>query len=291
MSLMSDSILTLSGVTKRYPAFTLENVSFSLPRGYIMGFVGQNGSGKTTTIRCMLNNTRLSAGEISVFGMDSVRQETAIKSRIGAVYDACFFAGNLNARGVAAVMRGFYPKWDDKLFKGYCERFSLPARTKVKAYSKGMQMKLMLAAALSHRAELLVLDEPTSGLDPVARDLLLDTLSEYIADGEGSVLFSTHITSDIERIADYVTVLDRGRVWYTGTKDDLMEKFVIVRGAEHDLPEQLRTQCIGLHLRGGSFETLLDAGHTMSLPDTVVYEKPTIDEMVVAIAREGEKHA
>lgn len=288
---MNDTILSLRGVTKKYPAFTLSEVSLTLPRGYIMGFVGQNGAGKTTTVRCLLGNTRPDSGSIEVFGLDSAKHSAGIRSRIGAVYDSCFFAGHLRRGDVAAILRGFYPKWDDALFRQHCERFELPAKTKVKDYSKGMQMKLMLAAALSHRAELLILDEPTSGLDPVARDLLLDTLSEYIADGEGSVLFSTHITGDIERIADYVTVLNSGRVWFTGTKDDLMEKFVIVRGAEHDLPERLRSQCIGLHLRSGSFEALLDAGHAVSLPDTIIYEKPTIDEMIVAIAREEEHHA
>ena len=284
---MSENVLTLNGVCKRYKDFSLENVSFSLPRGYIMGFVGQNGAGKTTTIRCILGSTHIHAGSITLFGMDSVRDGIAVRQRIGTVYDTLLFASHLLLGDVEKQLRGFYPKWDSKQFHAYAERFKLPARKKIGKYSKGMQMKLMLAAALSHHAELLILDEPTSGLDPVARDELLDILTEYISGGEGSVLFSTHITGDVARIADYVTILNQGRVWYTGAKDDLMERFAVVQRAEK-FPAEIIPQCIGLHQTSQGYAALLCSDDIPALPKDAVYEPATIDDILIYLAKEGE---
>lgn len=285
---MSETILTLNGVCKKYPTFKLQDVSFSLPRGYIMGFVGQNGAGKTTTIRCIMGSALLDAGSVTAFGMDSAKDGVAVRERIGVVYDNLLFASHLRLLDIEKQLRGFYPKWDSKQFHANAERFKLPARTKVGKYSKGMQMKLMLAAALSHHAELLVLDEPTSGLDPVARDELLDILSEYIADGEGSVLFSTHITGDVARIADYVTVLDHGKVWYTGSKDDLMERYAIVQRAE-SFPSELKPQCVGLHQTSQGYAALMSADDLAALPKDAIYEPATIDDILIYLAKEGEK--
>lgn len=283
---MSGDILTLNGVCKKYPHFALEDVSFSLPRGYIMGFVGQNGAGKTTTIRCILGSTRLKAGSVTLFGMDSARNGVVVRERIGTVYDSLLYASHLRLGDVEKQLRGFYPRWDSKQYHAYAERFKLPKHTKIGKFSKGMQMKLMLAAALSHHAELLILDEPTSGLDPVARDELLDILSEYIADGEGSVLFSTHITGDVARIADYVTVLERGRVWYTGAKDDLMEHYAVVQRAE-EFPAEITAHCIGLHQTTQGFAALLSSDDLAALPQDAVCEPATIDDILIYLAKES----
>ena len=284
---MSEMILTLDKVCKSYRDFALRDVSFTLPRGYIMGFVGENGAGKTTTIRCILGSTRTESGSISVFGKDSRKEPVAVRSRIGAVYDTLMFAGHLRLSEVEAHLRRFYPEWDSKQFRAYADRFRLPEKTKCGKYSRGMQMKLMLSAALSHHAELLILDEPTAGLDPVARDELLEILSEYIAGGEGSVLFSTHITADVERIADYVTVLHKGKVWFTGAKDDLMEEYAVVQRGE-PFPQPLRDACIGLHDTPSGCAAILPTDRLTELPKDAIFEPAKIEDLLVYLAKGGE---
>lgn len=283
---MSETVLRLENVCKRFPQFALENVSFSLDRGYIMGFIGENGAGKTTTIRSILGALKINSGSISVFGSDPVGQGIAVRERIGAVYDTLMLPSHLRLREIEAMLRRFYPRWDSGQYRALSERFQLPEKTPCGKYSKGMQMKLMLTAALSHHAELLILDEPTSGLDPVTRDLLLDILTEYIADGEGSVLFSTHITDDVERIADYITVLHGGKVWYTGEKDDLMERYAVVQRGT-GLPEALRPHCIGLHKTASGYAALLPTDELALLPADAVYEPATTADMLIYLAKEG----
>ncbi len=283
-----ENILEITGLHKSYKDFSLKDVSFSLPKGFIMGFVGQNGSGKTTTIRSILNMAKIDSGKISVFGLDSIENTVEIKQRLGVVFDSLYLAEHLNAKQIEQQLRPFYEKWDTEGFFGRMKKFRLPLDKKVGEFSKGMKMKLMAAIALSHHAELIILDEPTSGLDPVARDELLDILAEYIEDENCGVLFSTHITADVERIADYVTVLQDGRVWYTGTKDDLAEKYLIVKGAEKDLPASVREKCIGFHAYRNGFDALMDAADRNLLPDGIETEKASIDEILVYIAKEAD---
>ena len=252
-----ENILEIKGLNKAYDSFALKDVSFSLPKGYIMGFVGENGSGKTTTIRSILNMANIDSGKISVFGLDSVTDTIAIKEKLGVVFDSLYLADHLTAKQIEKQLKPFYKDWDSKEFAGRLKSFDLPDNKRVGEFSKGMKMKLMIAIALSHKADFMILDEPTSGLDPVARDELLDILAEYIEDENRSVLFSTHITSDVERIADYVTILHNGRVWFTGTKDELNEKYVILRGAEEDISSALREKCIGFHAYRNGFDALL----------------------------------
>lgn len=234
-----ENILEISGLCKSYNDFALKNISFSIPKGYIMGFVGQNGSGKTTTIRSILNMANIDSGKISVFGLDSINDSVEIKERLGVVFDQLYFAEHLNARQIESQISPFYREWNSEQFSKYLKEFELPENKSVGDFSKGMKMKLMIAVALSHNAELIILDEPTSGLDPVARDELLDILAEYITDENKGVLFSTHITADVERIADYITVLHNGCVWFTGEKDELSEKYAVVKGDEKDIPEKI----------------------------------------------------
>lgn len=282
-----ENMLEISGLCKSYSEFSLKNVEFSLPKGYIMGFVGQNGSGKTTTIRSILGMAHRDCGTIKVFGLDSEEHSSEIKQRIGVVFDDIYFAHHLNVKQIEAQLRSFYKNWSSDEFFGYIKRFDLPLKKKVGDFSKGMKMKLMIAVALSHKAEFLILDEPTSGLDPVARDELLDVLTEYISDENRGILFSTHITADLERIADYVTILHDGRVWYTGTKDDLMEKFVVIKGDESDLPDAVRSSSIGFHSYRNGFEAMLELEHLQSLPDKIEYEKASIDDILVYVAKEA----
>lgn len=281
-----ENILEIKGLNKSYDGFALENVSFSLPKGYIMGFVGENGSGKTTTIRSILNMAKLDSGKITVFGLDSVSDTIAIKERLGVVFDSLYLAEHLNVKQIEQQLKPFYKDWDSGEFFRRVKEFGLPDNKKVGDFSKGMKMKLMIAVALSHKAELIILDEPTSGLDPVARDELLDILTEYIEDENRGVLFSTHITADVERIADYVTILHNGKVWYSGAKDELAEDYAVIKGAEKDIPAELKERLIGFHAYRSGFDALIKTDDLAGIPDTLEYEKASIDEILVYIAKE-----
>lgn len=217
--------IDITGLRKDYRDFSLQDISFTLPAGHIMGFVGENGAGKTTTIRLMLNMTARNGGTVRMFGMDNLENEQRIRQDIGVVFDDTFFAEGWKVSEVEKAVRGFYANWDAELFRQYLKEFSLPSDRKVKELSRGMKMKLMLAVAMSHGAKLLILDEPTSGIDPVARDELLEILRAYVADGENSIFFSTHITTDLQKIADDLCIIHNGHLVYSGTKDGLRTQF------------------------------------------------------------------
>jgi ABC-2 type transport system ATP-binding protein len=282
--------IEINKLCKDYGDFSLNNISFSLPVGYIMGFVGQNGAGKTTTIRLILNMTARNDGSIKIFGMDNILEEQKIKQDIAVVLDDIFFVENWKVYEVEKAVKGFYDNWSSTLYYQYVNNFKLPINKKVKDLSHGMKMKLMLAVAMSHDAKLLILDEPTSGLDPVARDELLEILSAYISDGQKSVLFSTHITSDLEKIADYITLIDKGRIFYTGTKDDLLESFCVVKGGLDDLINPLREKIIGLTTNNTGFAGLLPASEMKHLSKEIVTEPPSIDEILVYISKGEGNH-
>ncbi len=287
-----ENILEIKNLRKKYDQFELKDVSFSLPKGYIMGFVGQNGSGKTTTIRSILNMTNIDSGKISVFGLDSVNDTIAIKERIGVVFDSLYLAEHLNVKQIEQQLKPFYKDWDSKEYARRIKEFELPDNKRIGDFSKGMKMKFMIAVALSHNPELIILDEPTSGLDPVARDELLDILSEYIGDENRGVLFSTHITADVERIADYVTILHYGKVWFTGSKDELAEKFAVLKGSVDDVTPGLMKKLIGYHSYRSGFEALIATDDLAGLSSELEYEKASIDEILVYIAKEAknERH-
>jgi len=279
--------IEITELRKEFKGFTLENVTFSLPTGYIMGFVGKNGAGKTTTIRLILNMLERSGGVVKIFGLDNRTDEQRIKQDTAVVFDDIFFVGTWSVSEVERAVRGFYRRWNTALFNEYLRRFELPADKKVNDLSRGMKMKLMLAVAMSHEAKILILDEPTSGLDPVARDELLDLLTEYISDGEKTILFSTHITADLEKVADYITLIDNGRIVYTGTKDDLLEGYFIVKGGPDDLSASLREKIIGVVMSRTGFSGLIAASETSHLSREYVLERPTIDDILVHISKAG----
>ena len=225
-----ENVLEIRNLRKEYPGFTLRDVSFSLPAGAIMGLIGPNGAGKTTVIKLILNIVRRTAGEVRVLGLDNLARETEVKSRIGFVLDESLFTGYLRAGTIGPVIAPFYATWDAGRFRDLCRAFDLPLGRRVSALSRGMKMKLALAVALSHAAGLILLDEPTSGLDPVFRRELLERLSGLIQDGRTSVLFSTHITSDLERVADYITCLKDGELLFSSTRDEILDNWGLVKG-------------------------------------------------------------
>ncbi|MFL0196220.1 ABC transporter ATP-binding protein [Clostridium sp. WILCCON 0269] len=285
-----NNAIEIQKLCKSYKDFSLNNISFTLPMGYIMGFVGQNGAGKTTMIRLILNMIDRDSGDIKIFGLDNIQDEQKIKQDIAVVFDDIYFVDSWKVREVERAIKSFYSNWSSKLFNKYVSDFHLPMDKRVKELSRGMKMKLMLAAAMSHEAKLLILDEPTSGLDPVARNELLEILGKYIANGQKSILFSTHITSDLEKIADYITLIDYGNIFYSGTKDDLLESFCIVRGGPHDLTESLKKKIIGLTTNIVGFAGLLPASEMKHLAPEIVTETPSIDEILVSISKGDGNH-
>lgn len=230
-----ENAIELKNVTKRYDGFTLDNVSFNVPKGCIMGFIGQNGAGKTTTIKSLLHIINIDEGKIGLLGLDHIRDENEIKKHIAAVFDELPFHDMFTARDMARIFEGIYPEWDNDTYKSYLERFELPVKKKIGQFSKGMKMKLQIACALSHNAELLIMDEATTGLDPVVRDEILHIFQEYLLGGERSVLMSSHITSDLEKIADMVTFIDKGKILLTGFKDEMIEQHGILKCSKEEL--------------------------------------------------------
>ncbi len=225
---MSENILEIKNLTKDYGDFVLDKVSFALPRGVIMGLIGENGAGKSTTINCILNETQKSGGQILIFGKDHILNEIEIKDKLGVVFDENHFPDIFTAEEVGQFMSGIYTGWDWTLYRQYLEKFELPRNKRIKDFSKGMKVKLAFAVALSHHAELLILDEATSGLDPIIRDDVLDMLIDFVQDESHSVLVSSHITSDLEKVADYITFIHKGKVIFTHEKDTLVDNYGIL---------------------------------------------------------------
>lgn len=224
-----EQLLELEGVCKNYPSFSLRDVTFAVEAGSIMGLIGENGAGKTTTILLILNEIRRGGGTIRIFGKDNIEDEIAVKEQIGVVLDENCFSREFRARDVNMILSRVFKTWDRDLFRRYLSAFSLSDDKKIKDYSRGMRMKLNIAAALAHRPRLLILDEATSGLDPVMRSDILDLLLDFIQDERCGVLFSSHITSDLERVADSITFLHEGKIVFSRAKDELEEHMGLLK--------------------------------------------------------------
>ena len=234
---MTENYLEVHKVKKSFKNFILNDINFSLPKGYIMGLIGSNGAGKTTTIKLILNMLEKEQGKIYIFGYDNVQNEKDIKQRIGVIFDNNFFVDTWTVKETEKAISVFYDEWDHKIFQEMIKRFGLADNIKIGNFSRGMQIKLMLACAFSHNAKLLILDEPTSGLDASSRNEFLEIMQDYIKDGEKSVLFSTHITTDLEQVADYITYIERGELIFTGDKDELLRKYVMIKGAPNEMTD------------------------------------------------------
>lgn len=284
-------ILELEGVFKAYEGFALRDVSFSLPRGYIMGLIGPNGAGKTTLLRMILGLARPQAGSIRVFGLDAGTHGPAIRARMGFVHEHPTFFEGLPAGRVADAVGPFYSTWDADTFRSMAREFQIPLHRKLKAYSQGMRTRFALALALSHRAELLLLDEPSSGLDPAFRRDLLDRLAGILQGGQTSVLFSSHLTSDLDRVADYITFLRDGRVRLSMTKDEILERHVLVKGGRWDLTEAVRRRLQGVVAGAFGFVGLTDdlEGVREAWGEgEMVVERATLEDVVYYTGRTGE---
>lgn len=282
-----NNVLEINNITKDYKKFKIDNISFNLPKGYIMGFIGANGAGKTTTIKLILNMIKRESGEIKVFGLDNIREEERIKEQIGVVFDECYYLEDWTLNDVEKAVSIFYKNWNSSIYEKYLKEFNLARDKKVKDLSRGMRMKLMIAVAFSHEAKLLILDEPTSGLDPVARDEFLDILRDYIEDEEKSVIFSSHITSDIEKIADYITYINNGKIIFTGEKDEFLEKYCIIKGGKEDITESQKKEIIGLRMHSTGFEGLIELKKAVGFSSKVIIEKASLDEIMIYMNKEA----
>lgn len=221
---MTNSI-EISGLCKSYGDFALDHIDLTLPGGSIMGLIGENGAGKTTTIKCILNLIRRDAGTITLMGYDNIAQERQAKAEVGVVLDECYFHDTLRPTDIHTILSRVYQNWDKALFASCLKKFQLPEGKYVKEFSRGMKMKLSLAAALAHHPKLLILDEATAGLDPVVRDEILDEFLNFIQDEDHAILISSHITSDLEKVADYITYLHQGRVVLSEAKDVIQDNY------------------------------------------------------------------
>ncbi|WP_307256082.1 ABC transporter ATP-binding protein [Oikeobacillus pervagus] len=285
-------MLEINNLSKSYKDFSLKGINITLEKGYIMGFIGPNGSGKSTTIKLIMNLIRKDSGEIKIFGLDNESNNISIKERIGFVYDENHFYEELTVKEMKDVISPFYTKWDEGIFNKYAKDFELPLNKEIKHLSKGMKMKFALAIALSHQAELLIMDEPTSGLDPLIRSELLDVLQSLLLDENKSIFFSTHITSDLDKIADFITLINNGEIILSKTKDELLDEHYIVKGSKKQLNNNNQRNFIGLKQNDFGFEALSKNKKEVmkQFGDSIKIEKPTLEDIMVFYTRRSDHH-
>ena len=251
------NILEVENLSKTYPTFKLDNVSFSLEKGYIMGFIGRNGAGKTTTLKSMLKFVHPDSGKVSINGFDIEKDEFSVKNSIGFVSGLDGFYNSKKIKQVTDITKKFFSNWSDESYRNLLEKFNLDENKFIKNLSAGMKVKYQLAIAMSHDARLLILDEPTSGLDPVSRDELVILFQDYVADGEHSILFSTHVISYLEKCADYITYIKKGKILDSCDVVSFKEKYLLVNGKKEDLTDELKSKLIGLHEHNFGFEGMI----------------------------------
>ena len=278
-----ENVIEINGLSKRYQKFALDNVTLNVPMGSVMGFIGANGAGKSTTIKAILGLYKRDGGEVKVLGEDSEKMSNETREKIGVVFDTMPFPKNLTVTMLDKVFSGIYKSWDSEKFFAYITRFELPLKKKLSSFSRGMAMLLSIAAALSHNPSLLVLDEPTGGLDPVMRSEILDIFLEFMQDETHSILMSTHITSDLEHIADYICFINKGKIVFTEERNEMLEKYRIMKCTEEDLLQVDKADIIGM--RKGRFCSEVLTMNADKYPGMVA-DAPTIEEIMVYYVKE-----
>ena len=277
-----ESVLEINNLTKDFGDFLLDKVSFSIPQGTIMGLIGENGAGKTTTINLVLNELEKDAGTITIFGKDHLEHETEVKNAIGVVFDDCPLPDLFSTMEIEEVMKNIYPSWDRGAFRKYLSEFELPTGKPVKDLSRGMKIKLSFAIALAHNPKLLILDEATSGLDPVMRDEILDILLDFVQDETHSVLFSSHITSDLEKIADYITFIHKGRVLFYKTKDELIYNYGIIHCTTACFEDLDKSEIIAYRKRDYEWQVMVADRETAQRKyEDCVVDNATLDDIML----------
>ncbi len=288
----NNNALEIKNLTKRFGGFTLDHVSFSLPKGSIMGFIGENGAGKTTTLKLILNELKKDEGSVRIYGMDPDQEELACKEMLGLVFDQSYFYEGMCAKEISQVMKRMFRNWDTESFHRLIRRFDLPEKQPFKEFSRGMKMKLSIATALAHSPKLLLLDEATSGLDPVVRNEILDLFMDFIQDEEHSILLSSHITSDLEKIADYITFIHKGKIVLTESKDTLLSDYGVLKCGAKDFLSLSgaieQGQIIGYRRNAFGYEALVSdrSQARKQFPDMVLDRVTLEDIMMFYVSRE-----
>lgn len=288
-----NSTLILKNVNKKYEKsnFAIKDISFSVPEGNIVGFIGENGAGKSTTMNCILNVIRRDSGTIEIFGREMTDEDIDIRENIGVVYDSNNFPEYLTAKQLADILGRIYSKWDDFCFEQFLRRFGLPESQKIKSYSRGMSMKLAIAVALSHDSKLLILDEATSGLDPIMRDEILDVLLEFVKQENHSILLSSHITSDLEKIADYIVFIHNGEIILNKTKDELIYEYGVIRCSENDFYNILPEDILSSMKKDYQIDVLIKNKKLMEKKyKNLIIDSVSLDEIMLLLAK-GERNA
>ncbi len=278
-----NNAIEISNLRKQYKNFLLDNISFSVPGGFVCGFIGENGAGKTTTLKLILGMVMKDGGSINLFGKTA--DEVSLKEDIGVLFEQPYYQEDWTPVDIEKAVRPFYKKWSSTTFHQYLERFSLDPKQKYKTMSRGMKMKLGMAAILARDAKLLLLDEPTSGLDPVGREEILGIFRDYMVEENRTIFFSTHITSDLEKIADYITYIKDGKIIYNGLKDELIDRYCLVRGGAGDLPQSKRKQMLGLREHSGGFDGMIEIKDIAGFNASVITETVSLDDIMVRMSK------
>ena len=281
---MSNAI-EITNLTKKYDGFILDDISLTLPSGAIMGFIGENGAGKSTTIKLILDIINRDSGKISVLGSDFKTNEKKLKENIGVVLEESAFPENLSFKNINTILKNCYKTWDEKKFINFADKFSLPLIKDIKSYSKGMKMKLAIAAALSHDCKLLILDEPTSGLDPVVRDEILDVFLDFVHDETHSIFISSHIISDLEKICDYITFIHRGKILLCDSKDSILEKHVVIKCSDEEFAKLDKSAVIGFRKNTNGVEAL---AHKDKIIKGITADAVSIEDIMLFYVKGGQ---
>ncbi|MDF2477752.1 MAG: transporter ATP-binding protein [Sphingobacterium sp.] len=280
--------IDVNNLNKKYKNFHLKDVCFQLEKGYIMGFIGTNGAGKTTTLKSILNMIHIDGGEINILGKNFIKHEMELKQEIGYAFGGIDYYTRNKIRQVTNVVKRFYKNWDEEAYFNYLKKFNLDENKKIVELSAGMRVNYNLALALSHGAKLLILDEPTSGLDPVARDNLLDIFQELVEEGEISILFSTHITSDLEKCADYITYINNGQIIKSSEKEEFINTYRLLNGGESQLHE-VKDHLISYKINSFGFTGLIhtkDFDPSSNIKSTL----PNLEEIMIYFSKKEEQH-
>ena len=280
------NLIEVNGLCKNFEKFQLKNVSMTLEEGFIMGFIGRNGAGKSTTLKTMLNLMKSDGGTIKLCGLSNPRDEIEIKNQVGYVFGGVDFYPEAKIGRITDVTKSFYKEWNEELYKSLCDRFEIDQNKKFKHLSAGMKVKYSVAVAMSHNPKLLILDEPTSGLDPAARDDLVLLFQEFIEDGQHSILFSTHITSDLEKCADYITYIKQGEILASTDRETFHNSYISVAGKKEQLTSEVESKIIGLHTHQLGFEGLMKA-EDRAVAEAGGFEigQPTLEDIMIHIER------
>lgn len=279
-----ESALKITNLSKSYKDFKLDNVNIELPKGCIMGFIGENGAGKSTTIKLILDLIHRDSGNITVLGKDNKKELNLVKENIGVVMDECFFPENISAKDINLIMKNIYKTWDENKFNSLLKSFKLPDKKIIKEYSRGMKMKLSIAVALSHDSKLLILDEATSGLDPIVREEILDIFMDFIQNEEHSIFVSSHIISDLEKICDYITFIHRGKIIFSEAKDVLLDSYAILKCSQNEFDNIDKSIIKGYRKNTFGIEALVLRN---KLKGTHVMDKANIEDIMLYYIKEN----